>query len=202
MNNERMIQTQILARGVSSPLVLNAMRQVDRSSFILPDNLFEAYSDSPLPIGSGQTISQPFIVAYMTEQLRLSPGMKVLEIGTGSGYQSAILSKCGVELFTVETVRSLAENAKRRLESLGYTGIHFKTGSGYDGWEENAPYDRIMVTCAPETVPHTLIRQLSPESGIMIIPVGYGMQVLKRITRNQSSCREEDLMHVRFVPMR
>jgi protein-L-isoaspartate(D-aspartate) O-methyltransferase len=169
MSNEKMIQSQIISRGVNSFLVLKAMRSVDRKNFVTENMKYESYQDRPLPIGFGQTISQPYIVAFMTEALQLSPGMKVLEIGTGSGYQTAVLAECGVDVYTVENVSKLAVIAKNLLNNLGYSNIHFKEGSGYEGWEEFSPYDRIIVTCAPEDVPEKLLLQLS-ENGIMIIP--------------------------------
>lgn len=201
MNNEKMIMSQIIARGISNPHVLQAMRTVDRRHFVPKEHSSETYRDSPLPIGSGQTISQPYIVAYMTELLQLSPGMKTLEIGTGSGYQSAILAECGADLYTIEYSARLAESSQKLLTDLGYTDIHFKTGSGYKKWNDAAPFDRIIVTCAPQKVPEVLLQQLAVD-GIMVIPVGVTFQVMKTITRHKHSFTEEDGIYVRFVPMR
>lgn len=175
---------------------------LDRSQFI--DNQYKALSklDRPLPIGHGQTISQPSLVAYMTEALKLEETHKVLEIGTGSGYQSAFLATFSKELYTVEVVDELAIKAQKRLTQLGYTNIHYRIGDGSEGWAEHAPYDRIMVTAAPKELPITLIDQLKT-GGIMILPVGHaGWQALKRITKtDDQGYTEEKLLDVAFVEM-
>jgi len=175
---------------------------LDRSRFI--DNQYKALSklDRPLPIGCGQTISQPSLVVYMTEALKLEETNKVLEIGTGSGYQSAFLATFSRELYTVEVIPALAERARKKLDGLGYTNIHYKIADGSDGWAEHAPYDRIMVTAAPKELPTTLITQLAV-GGIMVLPVGHaGWQELKRITKTSDGTYEEEkLLDVAFVEM-
>jgi protein-L-isoaspartate(D-aspartate) O-methyltransferase len=178
------------------------MRNVPRHLFV-PENLqSNAYSDSPLPIGLGQTISQPYIVAFMTEQLAPTPGMKILEIGTGSGYQAAILAYLGCEVYTIELLEPLATEAKKTFTSLNIDNIKTRHGNGYEGWPEEAPFDAIIVTAAPDTMPQNLVEQLK-EGGKMIIPVGnlYSAQELKLITKKDGRIIEEDLLSVRFVPM-
>jgi protein-L-isoaspartate(D-aspartate) O-methyltransferase len=167
-----MVRNQLEMRDITSPRVLNAFRNVPRHEFVPTEYLRYAYADQPLPIGEGQTISQPYIVAYMTEVLDLKPGEKVLEIGTGSGYQAAILSEVEAEVYTIEVIENLAERAKNTLEKLNYKNIHLKTGDGYQGWAEHAPYDAILVTCSPTKIPVPLKEQLA-EGGRMIIPVGH-----------------------------
>jgi protein-L-isoaspartate(D-aspartate) O-methyltransferase len=167
----RMVEDQIIARGIRDSAVINAMLRIPRHEFVPPESLESAYGDSPVPIGRGQTISQPYIVALMSEVLRPAPGRKVLEVGTGSGYQTAILAETGAEVYTIEIIPELAERTRRLLEKLGYTDIHFRVGDGYAGWEENAPYDGIIVTAAPGNVPEALVSQLK-EGGRMVIPVG------------------------------
>jgi len=197
-----MVEKQLLPRGVASVAVLDAMRSVPRHLFV-PENMQKsAYDDCPLPIGQGQTISQPYIVAYMTEQIEPYPDMKVLEIGTGSGYQAAILAHIGCEVYTVELLEEHAEIARQALSELGYGKINIRHGNGYAGWSENAPYDAIIVTAAPDYIPSALIDQLKT-GGKMIIPVGdvHAVQSLKLITKNEESCTSTDLMLVRFVPM-
>ena len=197
-----MVEKQLLPRGVASVAVLDAMRSVPRHLFV-PENMQKsAYDDCPLPIGQGQTISQPYIVAYMTEQIEPYPDMKVLEIGTGSGYQAAILAHIGCEVYTVELLEEHAEIARQALSELGYGKINIRHGNGYAGWSENAPYDAIIVTAAPDYIPSALIDQLKT-GGKMIIPVGdvHAVQSLKLITKNEESCTFTDLMLVRFVPM-
>jgi len=195
-----MVATQIRARGVSDEKVLAAMGKVPRHLF-LPEELRPfAYGDEPLPIGEGQTISQPYIVAYMTEALELSGEEKVLEVGTGSGYQTAILAGIVRQVFTVELIGALSEKATALLQELGYSNIRFKVGDGNWGWEENAPFDAIMVTAGAPAVPKKLQEQLAP-NGRMIIPVGAGFQELYLITRGGRDFRRKKLLPVRFVPL-
>jgi len=200
---ERMVKGQIQDRGVRNPRVLDTMRKVGRHCFVAPAFFDEAYDDHPLPIGSGQTISQPYIVALMTELVELKPTDRVLEIGTGSGYQTAVLAKLVREVFTVEIYSSLARKATSRLTALGYKNINVKCGDGYYGWEEEGPFDAIMVTAAASEIPPPLIKQLKPE-GRMCIPVGgvYQVQQLTLITKNQKgSVSTRGVLPVRFVPL-
>ena len=197
-----MVEAQLRARNIKSEAVLEAMRKVPRHLFV-PENMQKyAYDDSPLPIGLGQTISQPYIVAFMTEQLKPEPGMKILEIGTGSAYQTAILSQLGSELYTIEVLEELAARAQKLLSELNYGNVNVKHGNGYLGWPEEAPFDAIIVTAAPEKIPEKLIEQLK-EGGKMIVPVGpvHAVQYLKLITKKNSKIMENDLLSVRFVPM-
>lgn len=167
----QMVESQIRARGVSDPAVLAAMETVPRHLFVPPESVQDAYADHPLPIGYGQTISQPYIVAWMTELLRLKPGDKVLEIGTGSGYQAAILGQMGMEVYTVEIIELLATQATARLAGMGYKTITVLNADGYYGWPEHAPFDAIIVTCAPDHIPPALVTQLA-DGGRMVLPVG------------------------------
>jgi protein-L-isoaspartate(D-aspartate) O-methyltransferase len=194
-----MVRSQIEARGVRDPRVLDAMRRVPRHLFVPADQREGAYADHPLPIGSGQTISQPYIVAFMTEQLGLKGGEKVLEIGTGSGYQAAVLSALAGRVYSIEIRRELADEARERLERLGITNAEVLTGDGYRGWPEKGPFDAIIVTAAPERVPPPLLEQLAP-SGRMVIPVGGFYQELKVIDRTPDGFRERSVLPVRFVP--
>jgi len=196
----RMVAEQIEKRGVSNPGVLEAMRRVPRHSFIPPELEGQAYEDHPLPIGSGQTISQPYIVAYMTEVLELEPSHKVLEIGTGSGYQAAVLAERVREVYTIEIVAELAGRATRVLRDLGYANVHVRHGDGYAGWPEHAPFDAIMVTAAPDHVPEPLVQQLAA-GGRMIIPVGTGDQELRLIRKTDQGVIERATIAVRFVPL-
>jgi protein-L-isoaspartate(D-aspartate) O-methyltransferase len=197
---ERMVEAQIEARGVRDKRVLSAMRKVPRHMFV-PENMRPyAYQDEPLLIGEGQTISQPYIVAYMSESLRLMGDETVLEVGTGSGYQAAILAEVVKEVFTVELVEILSLRAQEILRELGYENIHFKVGDGTLGWKENAPYDAIMVTAAPAKVPKALQEQLKI-GGRMVIPVGSAFQELVLITREKRKFRKRKLLPVRFVPL-
>ncbi|MCK5012646.1 MAG: protein-L-isoaspartate(D-aspartate) O-methyltransferase [Candidatus Omnitrophica bacterium] len=197
---EQMVYEQIKMRGVSDEKVLGAMRYVARHLFVPPARRSAAYEDHPLAIGYGQTISQPYIVAYMSEAALLGPGDKVLEIGTGSGYQAAILAQIVEEVYTIEIVRPLAEEAKKRLKDMGYTNIFFRHGDGYKGWPQEAPFDAIVVTAAPDTVPQVLVDQLKT-GGRMVIPVGSFYQELYRVTKTKEGIKKETLLPVRFVPM-
>lgn len=197
----RMVESQIAARGVRDQRVLQAMRTVPRHLFV-PENLQgAAYDDSPLPIGHGQTISQPYIVAVMTECLRLKGGERVLEVGTGSGYQAAVLATLVDSVFSVEIVGPLANEARERLRRLGYKNVVVRQGDGYRGWPEKAPFDAIIVTAAPDHVPQPLIDQLKV-GGRMVIPVGSIYQELIVLTKQgERKVHEESVLPVRFVPM-
>lgn len=196
-----MVKNQIEARGITDKKVIEAFRNVERHRFVLPEFIRYAYSDSPLPIDEGQTISQPYIVAYMTEILNLKRTDKVLEIGTGSGYQAAILAELCDSVFTIEIFEKLAQKAGRVFEELGYDNIHAKTGDGYMGWQEFAPFDAVIVTCSPTKVPEPLKEQLA-EGGRMIIPVGESpVQNLVLLKKRKGKLRQENVLPVRFVPM-
>lgn len=195
-----MVESQIEARGVKDQRVLEAMRKVPRHAFVSETLKSYAYNDEPLPIGEGQTISQPYIVAYMTEMLHLEKDKKVLEVGTGSGYQAAILAELAREVYTTEIIESLSHRAEKVLEQQGYNNIFFKIGDGSRGWEEHAPYDAIMVTAAPESVPKQLREQLQL-SGRMIIPVGEAFQELVLVIREKKKYKQKRLLPVRFVPL-
>ena len=197
---ERMVDEQIQRRGVKDKRVLEAMRKVPRHLFVEPDSMDEAYDDNAMPIQCGQTISQPYIVALMTELLELKTASKVLEIGTGCGYQTAILAEMVEEVYTVEIILELAESASRRFEELGYRNIHRKHGNGYYGWEKYAPYDRIIVTAAPKEIPNRLIKQLT-KGGLLILPIGDYYQDLVRIRRTEHGIERKAVSGVRFVPM-
>jgi len=196
----KMVKEQIASRGIKNRRVLKAMREVKRHTFVPYGIQWLAYRDSPLPIGEGQTISQPFIVAYMTEALELKPQDKVLEIGTGSGYQAAVLAKLVKHVYSIEIVESLGKNAEMHLKDQGYTNVTIKIGDGYQGWKEHAPFDHIIVTAAPKHVPQPLIDQLKV-GGTMIMPVGGLWQELIRITKTKKGFTKEKLIPVRFVPM-
>lgn len=200
LKRQRMVDEQIASRGVTDPRVLDAMRKVERHVFVPPALQVVAYADEPLPIGHGQTISQPFIVAYMTEALNLKRGDRVLEIGTGCGYQAAILAEIAESVYTIEIVPALADEAKERLESLGYGNIKVRSGDGYKGWPEEAPFDAIIVTAAPPNIPTELVSQLKTE-GRMIVPVGSFLQELVLITKTATGYDTRALIPVRFVPM-
>ena len=195
-----MVETQILARGVTEPRVLAAMRDVPRHRFVRESDIDAAYGDYPLPIGFGQTISQPYIVAYMTEALRLRPEYKVLEIGTGSGYQAAVLGKLVREVYTIEIVEGLAATAGRVLKELGFSNVHTRAGDGYAGWPEQAPFDAVIVTAAPDHIPQPLVDQLKT-GGRLVVPVGRGDQDLLVMTKTAEGLREEARLPVRFVPL-
>jgi protein-L-isoaspartate(D-aspartate) O-methyltransferase len=199
----RMVSWQIRKRGVTDPNVLAAMVTVPRHAFVRPYNSSQAYSDQPLPIGYNQTISQPYIVAYMTGVLKLEPDFRILEIGTGSGYQAAVAAEIAAEVYTIEIVEPLAEAAKRRLKELGYPNVFVRAGDGYDGWPEKAPFDAIIVTAAAGLVPPPLIRQLKPGAK-MVLPIGspYGLQTLVLVNKDEKgNVSSRSLMPVRFVPM-
>jgi protein-L-isoaspartate(D-aspartate) O-methyltransferase len=197
---DQMIKEQIISRGIQDSWVIKAVSEVPRELFVPNELKSLAYEDSPLPIGYKQTISQPFIVAFMTESAGLDQNSRVLEIGTGCGYQAAILSKLCKEVYSIEVLKPLGEEAAIRLKKLGYKNIHLRIGDGYKGWPENSPFDAIIVTAAPEDVPQALIDQLK-EGGRLIIPVGTFVQELIRITRIKDKIKKENLMPVRFVPM-
>ena len=197
---EDMVRTQIAARGVRDERVLSAMRKVPRHQFVPPEMRAEAYADHPLAIGEGQTISQPYIVGLMTELLEVKPGDRVLEVGTGSGYQAAVLASMGCDVYTVEIRPTLAQEAERRLKSLGLDDVNIRAGDGYVGWQGAAPFAGIIVTAAPEHVPQPLLDQLAV-GGHLVIPVGAFYQMLKVITRTASGYPERDVIPVRFVPM-
>ncbi|MBN1271238.1 MAG: protein-L-isoaspartate(D-aspartate) O-methyltransferase [Candidatus Aminicenantes bacterium] len=195
-----MVERQIERRGVSDPKVLAAMQKIPRHLFVPGNMISSAYMDEPLPIGNGQTISQPYIVAYMTEALKLKGEEKVLEVGTGSGYQAAVLAEIAAEVYTVELIEELSNRARSILENLGYRNIFYKTGDGTRGWEKYAPYDAIIVTAAPAHIPKELKRQLK-HSGRMVIPVGTTMQELYLVIRKGTGFKKNPLLPVRFVPL-
>jgi protein-L-isoaspartate(D-aspartate) O-methyltransferase len=197
---ERMVSEQIEARGVRNARVLAAMGRVPRHEFVPFEQRTYAYEDHPLPIGYGQTISQPYIVAVMSEALELDGSEKVLEIGTGSGYQAAVLAELAAEVYTIEIVEPLAERAANDLKRLGFEKLHVRAGDGYRGWPEAAPFDAIIVTAAPDHIPQPLVDQLAV-GGRLVIPVGRMIQELVLITRDEQGVRHEDLLAVRFVPM-
>ncbi len=189
-------------RGISDQAVLRAMDEVPREYFVETSFARSAYADQALPIACGQTISQPYVVAYMTEQLNVGPTHRVLEIGTGSGYQAAVLSRLAREVVTIERYRTLADQARERLKALGYDNVEIVAGDGFAGMPERAPFDRIIVTAAAETIPETLMAQLA-DDGIMILPLGshQGSQHIIKLTKLQTGTQREDLIPVRFVPM-
>lgn len=199
----KMVRSQIADRGISNKLVLEAMKKVPRHLFVPHGYQDEAYNDYPLPIGHGQTISQPFIVAYMTDVLKPQSNMKALEIGTGSGYQAAVLAEIVDKVYTIEIVSELAKESSERLKKLGYTNIICKYGDGYQGWKEYAPFDIIMVTAAAEEIPQPLIDQLA-ENGKLVIPVGppSAVQELILLVKRNGKTTSRRLTFVRFVPFR
>ncbi len=201
VERERMVQQQLRTRGIKDERVLAAMAKVPREEFVPQDSRAASYDDGPLPIGYDQTISQPYIVAFMTEQLRPKPSDRVLEVGTGSGYQAAILAELVADVYTIEIVEPLAKNAEATLPRLGYKNIHMKVGDGYKGWPEEAPFDAIIVTCAPDKVPQPLIDQLK-DGGRMVIPVGERFaQQLYLLEKKNGQLKESVSLPVRFVPM-
>ena len=196
-----MVEQQIAARGISDAATLAAMRTVPRHEFLPMRLRSEAYADYPLPIGHGQTISQPYVVAFMTEAIRPQPGEKILEIGSGSGYQAAVLAAMGANVYTMEIVEPLAEMSRQTLERLGYKNARVKFGDGFRGWPEHAPFDAIIVTCAPDKIPAPLVEQLR-DGGRMIIPVGSGMnQELVLLRKTGDKIEQQSVLPVRFVPM-
>lgn len=198
---ERMVKFQIAMRGVTDERVQKAMGKVPREQFVPEELRGRSYADRPLPIGYDQTISQPFIVAFMTEKLALKPTDRVLEIGTGSGYQAAILGELAAEVYTIEIIAPLGKRAEETLGRLGYKNIHVKIGDGYKGWAEHAPYDAVIVTCAPDHVPQPLAEQVR-EGGRIIIPVGpAGAQELYSLEKKEGKLRQRAVLPVRFVPM-
>jgi protein-L-isoaspartate(D-aspartate) O-methyltransferase len=197
---EEMVRTQIAAREISDIRVLAAMRKVPRELFVRPEDHRAAFHDGPLSIGCGQTISQPYIVAYMTELLELDQGGRVLEIGTGCGYQTAVLAELAGMVYTVEIISELSLRARETLAGMGYSNIEFRTGDGRDGWPGEAPFDAIIVTAAPEQAPQALKDQLA-EGGRLIIPFGTTAQYIHRIVRRGEEFDDEGLIAVRFVPL-
>ena len=197
---EKMVEEQIRRRGVKDKRVLEVMRKVPRHLFVDSDSMGEAYEDNAMPIQYDQTISQPYIVALMTELLELRTASKVLEIGTGCGYQTAVLAEMVEQVYTVEIVPELAASASKRFEEFGYRNIHKRYGNGYYGWEKYAPYDRIIVTAAPKKLPNRLIKQLA-EDGLMILPIGDYHQDLVRIRKTEQGIECKTVSGVRFVPM-
>jgi protein-L-isoaspartate(D-aspartate) O-methyltransferase len=195
-----MVETQIAARGVTDPAVLAAMRAVPRHRFVPEALRPRAYDDTPLPIGEGQTISQPYIVAVMTSAIRPHRGMRVLEVGTGSGYQAAVLAACVAEVDSVEVIPALGRRAGSLLEELGYRNVLVRVGDGFDGWPERAPFDAVVLTAAPERVPQPLLDQLR-EGGRLVAPVGRGVQELVVMTKTGRGVVTEVIDAVRFVPM-
>ncbi|MHA1569493.1 MAG: protein-L-isoaspartate(D-aspartate) O-methyltransferase [Alphaproteobacteria bacterium] len=190
----------VRAQGVTDAKVLAAMKKVPRHLFVPANVRYLAYQDHPLPIGHEQTISQPFIVGYMTQALKLQGGEKVLEVGTGSGYQAAVLAEIVKDVYSIEIICALATQAEERLKKLGYTNVHIKCGDGYLGWPEHAPFDGVIVTAAPDHVPQPLIDQLKV-GGRLIIPVGRGFQSLLLIIKTADGIKRENLLPVAFVPM-
>jgi protein-L-isoaspartate(D-aspartate) O-methyltransferase len=199
-SRRQMVETQIRARGVRDARVLAAMERVPRHRFVRDSDRHLAYGDHPIDVGHGQTISQPYIVAYMTEQLALPQGARVLEIGTGSGYQTAVLAELAADVYTIEIVPELAKHAARLLESLGYRNVHARFGDGYAGWKEVAPFDAIIVTAAPDHLPEPLVEQLSI-GGRIAVPVGRAEQELIVFTKAPDGLKEQSRLPVRFVPL-
>ena len=197
---DQMVQEQIMARGVTDPRVLHVMRTIPRHQFVLESDVEEAYEDHPLSIGFGQTISQPYIVAFMTEALNLQPHERVLEIGAGSGYQAAVLSQLAKKVFSIEIVESLADRAKKTLNNLGINTVIIRTGDGYQGWFNEAPFDAIMLTAAPEHIPQPLLDQLVI-GGRLILPLGKMVQRLILMKRTQEVWKKDELLPVAFVPI-
>ncbi len=196
----RMVDEQLRRRDITSARVLEAMGSVPRHLFVPESHRGDAYIDSPLPIGHGQTISQPYIVAFMTQALDIRSSDRVLEIGTGSGYQAAVLGRLARDVYSIEIVAPLADRARETLEQLGATNIHLRTGNGYLGWPDEAPFDRIIVTAAPDEVPEALVQQLKI-GGLMAVPVGTMFQELRILRRTATGLQVLDTMPVRFVPM-
>ena len=196
----QMVEQQIRGRGITDPKVLDAMSRVPRHRFVASALSQAAYSDRPLPIGYGQTISQPYIVAYMTEAANITPEEIVLEVGTGSGYQAAVLGEIARAVYSIEIIPGLAENARQTLSELGYENVQVRAGDGYQGWPEQAPFDAILVTAAPDHVPQPLVDQLAL-NGKMVIPVGDWFQDMRVITKTEAGILETSTLPVQFVPM-
>jgi protein-L-isoaspartate(D-aspartate) O-methyltransferase len=198
---EQMVHQQLMSRGITDARVLAAMAKVPREQFVPAELRGDSYEDAPVPIGNDQTISQPYIVAFMTEQLRLSPKDRVLEIGTGSGYQAAVLAELVAEVYSIEIIPTLAKTAEASLAGLGYRNVHLKIGDGYKGWPDQAPFDAIIVTCAPDKIPQPLVDQLE-DGGRMIIPVGERFaQELFLLEKKNGQLKQSATLSVRFVPM-
>ncbi|HEY7000911.1 MAG TPA: protein-L-isoaspartate(D-aspartate) O-methyltransferase [Candidatus Udaeobacter sp.] len=198
---QQMVQQQLVTRGINDPRVLAAMSKVAREEFVPIGSRSASYEDGPLPIGYGQTISQPYIVAFMTQQLRPKSGDRILEVGTGSGYQAAILAELVSDVYSIEIVEPLAKNAETTLQRLGYKNVHLRVGDGYKGWPEEGPFDAIIVTCAPDKVPQSLVDQLKDE-GRMVIPVGDRFaQQLYLLEKKDGQLKQSATLPVRFVPM-
>ncbi len=197
---DRMVVEQLRGRDIYNEAVLKAMATVPRHALVPARHRELAYQDHPLPIGEGQTISQPYIVAFMTQAADLQPGERVLEIGTGSGYQAAVLAEMGVTVYSIEIVEPLGQRAASDLQALGYTDLHLRIGDGYQGWPTAAPFDAIVVTAAPEKVPQPLLDQLAI-GGRLVIPVGAAQQEMQVITRSEEGYRTRSVFAVRFVPM-
>lgn len=195
-----MVEEQLIQRNIRDTRVLEVMKKVRRHEFVPLMMKPLAYTDQPLPIGKGQTISQPYIVAFMTEAATLKSSDRVLEIGTGSGYQAAVLAEICKELYSIEIIRHLGERAKKLLIKLGYKNINLRVGDGYKGWPEKAPFDVILVTAAPDHIPKPLLNQLKI-GGRLILPVGDSLQELIRITKTETEFKKETLLAVKFVPM-
>ena len=195
-----MIADQIRARGVRDPRVLDALARVPREVFVPEASRAEAHEDHPVPIGFGQTISQPYIVGFMTEALRLEPGHRVLEIGTGCGYQTAVLAELAHDVYSIEIIDALAARARDTLDRLGYTHVHVRAGDGHHGWPEHAPYDRILAAAAAESVPPALIEQLV-DTGIVVLPVGVWNQELRVLQKHGDRVDLLATLPVRFVPL-
>lgn len=197
---EKMVEEQIVSRGITDRAVIEAMKNVPRELMVRTEDARCAFYDGPLSIGHGQTISQPYIVAYMTEKLELTGSDRVLEVGTGSGYQAAVLAEIAAEVYTVEVVPELGEKSRSMLGSLGYDNIRYRIGDGCEGWPEEAPFDAIIATAAPAEVPGPLLEQLA-DGGRMVIPVGTGIQYIHKIVRRGGEFDDEPLIAVRFVPL-
>jgi protein-L-isoaspartate(D-aspartate) O-methyltransferase len=197
----RMVRTQLAGRDIQDPVVLEAMRSVPRHLFVPPAYREHAYDDRPLPIGHSQTISQPYIVALMTQLVRPREGMRTLDVGTGSGYQAAVLAACGAEVFSVEIIPALADEAAGRLAELDYERVTVRAGDGWAGWKEHAPFDAIVVAAAPRTIPPDLVEQLAP-GGRMVLPLGDSYQLLVLVEKDdEGRVTRRQIAGVRFVPM-
>jgi len=197
---DRMVDEQLRSRDIHDPRVLQVMRTVPRHLFVPEAQRAASYGDFPLPIGHGQTISQPYIVAFMTQALDVGPDHRVLEIGTGSGYQAAVLAMLAKEVYTIEIIAPLADQARQNLSGLGYRNVRVRTGNGYLGWPEQAPFDRVIVTAAPEEIPSALVQQLRV-GGLMAVPVGTVTQELRVLRRTTTGTDTLSTLPVRFVPM-